>query len=198
MQDVETESLWSQVSGKCIMGSLVGVELELFNSSHTTFSEFVKQYPQGKVLKKPEKGNAGSYYERYFADSTKLGIFGRVDSFESFPAKEYVFGLRLSGKNVAVSKRYLTENSFAFIQNNPLSVLVVFDKNSNTVSAFYASGEFKNAKVVEGKIELGNTVWKAGTGVLLKGDGENLDQVPIITAFWFAWASFFPETELIE
>jgi len=63
MQDVETESLWSQISGKCIMGALVGAELELFNSSHTTFSEFVKRYPEGKVLKKPEKGNAGSYYE---------------------------------------------------------------------------------------------------------------------------------------
>jgi len=180
------------------MGALVGAELELFNSSHTTFSEFVKRYPEGKVLKKPEKGNAGSYYESYFADSAKLGIFGRVNTFDSFPAKEHVFGFRLSGKNVAVSKEYLTTKSFVFFQNSPTGVLVVFDKNSNSVSAFGVPGEFKDAKVVEGKIVLGNAVWKAGTGVLLKGDGENLDKVPIITAFWFAWASFFPETELIK
>jgi len=156
------------------------------------------------MLKKPEKGRAGSYYESYFSDSTELGVFGRVDNFERFPAKEHVFGLRLANMNVAISKEYLATKSFVFVQNSPTGVLVVFDKHSNTVSAFDVPGEFKDAVVAEGEIRLDSTVWNASKGVLIstggsiEGSGENLDQVPVITAFWFAWASFFPETELIK
>ena len=55
MQDVETGSLWSQVSGKSILGENEGKELKLFNSLHTTYEEFKKLYPEGLLLKKETK-----------------------------------------------------------------------------------------------------------------------------------------------
>ena len=88
MQDMQTQSLWSQISGECIQGKLEGTRLTLFPASQTTFAEFKRIYPNGVLLKKPEKGPEGSQYESYFADSTKMGIFGRVESFERLGADQ--------------------------------------------------------------------------------------------------------------
>ena len=112
MQDMQTQSLWSQISGECIQGELEGTRLTLFPASQTTFAEFKKIYPDGMLLKKPEKGPEGSQYQSYFADSTKMGIFGRVESFERLGAKDVVFGIRQSGRQTAVSESYLRENGF--------------------------------------------------------------------------------------
>lgn len=198
MQDLETKSLWSQIAGESIMGDMEGTKLTLFNSSHSTFAEFKKQYPHGKMLKKPEKGEAVSHYNKYFADSTRLGIFGRLDNFERLPAKAKVFGLRLAGKNIAIGKKYLSEKNYTFINNNTDNILIVYDNENNTVSAFKLTDKSENYSVSSGSITSGDMTWNAFTGERNGGEGAALEQVPVITAFWFAWASFFPETELIK
>ena len=53
MQDLETKSLWSQISGICIQGKMEGTQLKTVPFSHTTFAAFKKKYPDGKLLKKP-------------------------------------------------------------------------------------------------------------------------------------------------
>lgn len=169
MQDLETESLWSQPTGECIQGKLEGSVLSLIPAIHTTYAEFKKQYPHGQLLKKEEKGPEGAPYAEYYADSTKLGIFGRIDDYERLPGKTLVVGLRLAGGEVAVSMDYLEEHGSATVGENP-KIVVTYDSKSKTVSANQA---------------------KPGNKML--GDA-----FPVITSYWFAWASFFPETELIK
>ena len=57
---METKSMWSQVTGECISGTLDGRKLELFPAMHTTYDEFVKLYPDGLILGKPGRGYAVS------------------------------------------------------------------------------------------------------------------------------------------
>ncbi len=92
MQDLETGSLWSQINGECISGELEGKKLSPLPALHTTYSEFKELYPEGLLLKKPEKGESGSSYDSYFADPDKLGIFGRADNFQKLDGKDKVFG----------------------------------------------------------------------------------------------------------
>ena len=182
MQDLETKSLWSQISGICIWGEMEGTKLKTVPFSHTTFGAFKIKYPNGKLLKKPTDSTDkidGSSYDSYFADKERLGIFGRVDNFKRLAGKDKVYGIRFENSEFAVSERYLTKNGYAMIVSESMRVYVTFDSASLTAAAFALPDSLKLA----GKIEINNQTAKA---------------FPVISAYWFAWVSFFPETELIK
>ncbi len=200
MQDIETGSLWSQVSGKAIQGKLENKELILFPSTQTTFAEFKKLYPDGKLLKKNTKGFPNSYYESYFRDRTKLGVLGRVDNFSRLKGKEMIIGVRDSYSQTAVTKKYLKRKKICHIKK--LEVLVSLDKESNSISVFDVSlyGEKAKFKYNNNMIllEKSDLSWDSKTGKLLSGDSKNLEIKPFTTAYWFAWTSFFPDSKLIK
>lgn len=204
MQDLETKSLWSQITGECISGPREGKVLELYPSMHTTYSEFKELFPGGLLLRKPSRGEAGSHYNSYFADSTKLGIFGRADNFARLRGKDQVFGLRLSDKTIAVSKDYLIKNGFVTLADGDTPVVLSYDNNSKTAVAFALNGvdavdptklKVKGNRILPGE---GKSSWHAATGRSNSADTPNLTMIPVITAYWFAWISFFPNTELIK
>ncbi len=179
MQDLETKSLWSQISGICIQGKMEGTKLKTVPFSHTTFAAFKEQYPKGKLLKKPADGQAGSTYDSYFADKDKLGIFGRVDNFKKLAGKDKVYGIRFENSEFAVAESYLKKNGFALIVNDSKRIYLSYDESEMSVVAFALPDSLRLA----GKIEINNQTARA---------------FPVISAYWFAWVSFFPETELIK
>jgi len=204
MQDIETASLWSQISGECIQGEKEGSKLTLFPAIHTSYKEFKRLYPDGQLLKKPEKGEAMSHYDGYFKNPEKLGIFGRLNDFERLEGKAYVYGIHRDGRSVAVSQDYLARHGYAMIEVFDKPMVLTYDKDSKTAAAFQLDG-FVDLKPES--LSYGNRVlslkdtglsWSAETGKILSGKGENLRLVPAMTSFWFAWMSFFPETELIK
>ena len=182
MQDLETKSLWSQISGICIQGEMEGTKLKTVPFSHTTFAAFKKQYPNGKLLKKPADSTDkidGSTYDSYFGNKEKLGIFGRVDNFKRLAGKDKVYGIRFKNSEIAVSESYLKKNGFALIVNESQRIYVSYDESEMSVAAFALPDTLRLA----GKIEINNQTARA---------------FPVISAYWFAWVSFFPETELIK
>ncbi len=202
MQDLQTESLWSQVTGECIKGEMEGTALEQIPAIHTTFKDFAEEYPDGKLLKKPAKGKHGSGYSDYFSDESRLGIFGRADTFEKLKAKEKVYGLRLESGPAAVSENYLVWNSFALLDDEKQKIIVTYDSTGQTASAFKFPRDIEptkdKLKINNNKLSFEDNIWDINTGQNLSDNAESLTRVPLITAFWFAWASFFPETELIK
>ena len=204
MVDMETNSLWSHITGESIFGEMENKVLNLFPSSLTTFAQFKKNYPNGKLLKKSEKGESGSGYKNYFANREKLGMFGRVDNFKRLKGKDKVVGIRIGFKQGAVSEKYLYQNQFAILDNFEHAVLVTYDSAGNSFSAFSLADLTDEAIL---KINLtGQTIttsnqdlgWNAQTGNSRSGKIANLQPLPLTRSFWFAWASFFPETELIN
>lgn len=181
-----------------------GTILTLYPVFYTTYQEFRNQYPEGLLLRKPSKGKAGSYYESYFADKTKLGIFGRIDNFKRLRAKEIVFGLRLKGKEVAITKNLLREYKYKIIESSHDAVLVYFDHKTNTAMAYSLTGltydSTDDFTVNNGTITLQNKnqSWNLKNGESISVGAPPLNRIPVTTAFWFAWASFFPETELVR
>lgn len=204
IQDLQTKSLWSQISGECIQGPREGEKLAIFPAFYTTFAEFAKSYPDGLLLSKPNKGEAGSVYQDYFSDSAKIGIFGRVETFEQLEPKAKIFGVRVDNHQGAVTLEYLETNNFALLSISDRMIIVTYDKRSETVAAFNLGQVTQTGRadfsMVDSKIALGDgTVsWEAFTGKLSSGTGVDLQSVPVITAFWFAWASFFPNSDLVE
>lgn len=184
MQDVETENLWSQISGEAIQGDKKGKMLTMFKSfSHSTYGEFKKQFSNGMLLKKEKLGEAGSHYNKYMEDSTKFGIFGRADTFNKLGGKELVFGIRHGEKVVAVSKDYLIKKSYYAFKSNESTILVFYDKNSETINAFETDYKMSNGYVLN--------KWNLE-------ELKKFNPVPVVTSYWFAWISFFSETELVH
>lgn len=204
MQDRETESLWSQISGECIQGKMKGKHLNLVPSFHTTFAEFQKLYPQGLVLRKPERGDAESGYADYMGDPKKLGIFGRMDNFEKLPAKSKIYGLRLGEEQVAIAAERLTGNGWVVVTTTTPPVLVTYDTAGHTAAAFaLAAPTIASPQTISVKNNIvstdgGQTAWDARTGRVVKGTAPNLTPVPLLSAYWFAWASFFPATAVVD
>ena len=204
MQDLETKSLWSQVSGECISGPMEGSQLEQFPAIHSTYKDFKKTYPHGRLLKKPKKGETGSQYNSYFSDKSKLGIFDRADNFTRLNGKDKVIGLRLTDREVAVSNNYLSDRRFVLIPDTTTPVVLIFNSNGATVTAFLFNNVdtdyLKSLSVSNGVVSIaeGKMKWDANTGVALSEGLDDLKIKPAMTAFWFAWVSFFPETELIK
>ncbi|MCH9031317.1 MAG: DUF3179 domain-containing protein [candidate division Zixibacteria bacterium] len=203
MQDLESKSLWSQVSGKCIMGDKLGQELELFPSMMTTYAEFKQLFPDGVLLAKPEKGEQGAPYEKYFSNPDKLGMFGRANDFERLKGKDIIYGLRLAKGEVAISKAYLHDKGFAFVADSKSSIAVTFDSKSGTVAA-YLIPHSNNIQAADFLISdnrltfsVNDKTWNMKTGKSASGHGD-LSLAPILSSYWFAWVSFFPETELIK
>ncbi len=184
MQDMESKSLWSQISGEAIQGDLKGKTLTMFNNfHHSTFAEFKKEYPNGLLLKKETIGDAGSHYKSYMEDSTKFGIFNRADTFEKLGGKKLVFGIRHGEKIIAVSKDYLTKNVYYAFKSGDSTVLVIYDKDTETINAYETNYKLKDGKISHkiNQMEL-----------------KKFKSIPVVTAYWFAWISFFSDTELIN
>jgi len=206
MQDVETESLWSQVSGEAIQGPLKGSQLTLHPSSHTTFGEFKKLHPKGQLLKKPPPEHKGSRYADYFSAADKLGIFGRVDDFQRLPGKALVYGLRIGNRQVAITLERLEKDGTVVVRGGDLPVVVTFDAEGATVKAYYVPipevDKERDLKAKDGRLMLDGTAlsWSLATGKPSSDSRglEELEPLPILSSYWFAWISFFPETELIQ
>lgn len=58
LEDVDTATLWSQVTGAAVRGPLVGLSLGVVESKILSLQAFMAQYPYGEVLRLP----AGSAY----------------------------------------------------------------------------------------------------------------------------------------
>lgn len=200
MQDFETGSLWAQVLGECIRGEYEGRKLTLFASQHMAFEEFATQYPHGRLLAKPGKGPARSGYSDYFNDPGRLGIFGRANTFHRLSAKELVYGLRLGDEQVAIPVSRLTASGLIVANVTRPAVVVVYDKVSHTASAFQLPSDVSEVSVTkEGSLESATgTTWHPVTGRNLSGGAADLKVLPLLSAYWFAWVTFYPDTHLIE
>jgi len=209
LQDLQTKSLWSQISGEAIMGPMIGQSLELVPMIHLTFDEFKQRYPNGKVLRKPERGNRASTYESYYASRDQLGIFGRADTFTKLDGKDFVYGLRLKDSAVAVAASYLEEHRFAVVGTDRPVIVALSDEGGVTahelamtpgtdVAYLVAENGLLVLRTKTGGSDDSRVVLDLRTGVP-PGDSEmSLTLYPVVTAYWFAWVSFFGETELVK
>lgn len=195
MMDIETESLWLQVTGECIEGPLLGEKLKLFHSSQTSYGKYINLYPDGLLLKKEEKGFQASIYDKYYFSGNSFGIFGRQYEFDRIPQKEIVFGLRLDMFNIAITKDLLIKEKFYIISQGRQKILVIFERESDSIGAFKI--ETDNVKITDKEIIAYGKRWNNLSGKPNGGKSKALEKIPITTAFWFAWKNFFPDTRLI-
>ncbi len=123
MQDKETGSLWSHVTGECLEGEYLGTQLEMIPVVQTTWRQWSADHPATRVLEKDEEIKS-SQYEGYFADPERTGLFRTVWLQDRLPGKSLVHGLLLGTHGLAVTDAALVAGKPVEVQLDDVKIRV--------------------------------------------------------------------------
>ena len=222
MYDRQTESLFSQLIGLGVAGVLTGVELDRDPVQTFSFEDWSETHPDGLVLNRvtgQERNYGLNPYEQYDTEEREPFLFdGEVD--DRLPPKRRVVGVATADGSaaVAVDHSLLERQGVVPVSLDGRDLVAVMASSASSAldSGTIAEGRSVGStgvldpqregqtltlEVTDGRIvdvETGST-WSV-TGEALDGPlaGETLTAIPHTDPFWFAWAAFYPETEVIS
>ncbi|MES9970566.1 MAG: DUF3179 domain-containing protein [Candidatus Thiodiazotropha sp.] len=166
LYDRDTESLWSQIKMQAVSGDFKGDRLQPIALHHTSWSDWVEQYPRTQVLS-DDTGFARDYRRSPYGDyETNLAIYFPVDfTAQGYHPKERVLGVNIGGVSKAYPFVELSKTSGRIKDNvGGQNILIEYGANHKTATALNPEGK----------------------------------TIPTITAFWFAWYAFHPDTQLFQ
>jgi hypothetical protein len=212
MYDRLTKSLWSQIWGQAIAGSLTGQTLQRVPIDVTTWGQWKKLHPNTSVLSRQTGFNRDygddPYGAYYFTNDI---YFPLTHHDQRLPPKTVIVGLTVGG----VSKAYVLNSPFgqgsvAYSLENVTSPLLL-DTVGGKILLVWQYGQvvrFFNP-VINGKLltftSANGTIVDSGTGSTWNFDGhavsgplkgESMARYVSETEFWFAWAAFHPDTPI--
>ena len=220
MWDRQTESWWQQLTGEAIVGELTGKQLNLLPATIIAWADFKAGYPDGAVLSR-DTGFVREYgvnpYVGYDdADNSPFLFFDQED--ERLPAMERVAALTVGDAAVAFPFTALAERGVIRHSAGGRDIVVFFKPGvRSALDGPYiadsrevgATGVFEPA-VAGQKLtfqadgdgfvdtETGsrwNILGRATDGPLA---GQQLTPIVHANHFWFAWAAFRPDTEVVR
>ncbi len=205
MYDRTTNSLWHSLTGEPVVGELAdsGIRLTRYPVTVTTWSDWLEQHPDTTVVdintgfrrRYLDPSEVGSAYYEYRASPTAMFPTFSVD--DRVAEKDSVVGVAADGESTAfpmdtiVAERVINTRvgeADVVLLGHPLTgVIGVFERGEEQFSVSENPRE-----VVDGR---GGT-WTAGDDGLTASDGRVLPRLAARELFWFAWAAFFPGTEV--
>jgi hypothetical protein len=204
MQDKESGTLWSHITGEALAGPMRGEFLETIPSVQTTWARWYREHPDTRVLKKEEEVKS-SRYERYFRDPERFGIFNVDWLRDRMPGKSMVYGITRGPFALAVTHARLDADTLLNTRVGRDSLVVHLGKDGG-VRAFVSfadslhlsfalspqSGEIRDTET--------GSVWNLNEGTSTAGrlEGAKLAEVKVLPSFWFAWSNFYPRTDVID
>ena len=209
MNDTDTMTGWSHITGKAIMGELKDSQLQRIPSVQTTWADWFREHPDTRLLVKDEDV-LSSHYASYFADEDRAGLFRTEWLRDRMPAKEKIVGISVGPFALAVRDERLETGQVVLgsLGEEPVIVARALDGG---VRAFRTSIGDRSLTFEEGDappaddaairhhdVETGST-WDLTEGICLEGELAGQELEPIVSGvfFWFAWSSFYPNTDVI-
>lgn len=200
--DRKTESLWPQLLGKAIAGDRRGEKLETVPLVWASWENAKSVYPEAMILSR-ETGFDKSYgfdpYGSYADDAsyyqTGKPFFPLMNDDDRLDDKAVVVGLRNeTDELIAIPKSKIQEEkvveirNYVFFWDDELGAAFGYSESLGELQFTYKDGLFTAPDGGE---------WN-GRGEATSDDDCCLLPVPLIESMWFAWAAFYPETEITE
>ena len=218
MYDRQSQSWWQQFTGVGIVGKYDKVKLNTVASQVIAYRDFVKSYPQGKVLSR-ETGYNKQYGENPFRgyddiDESPFLFFDAKD--KRLPAMERVLAVSIGDKHRVYPLSHLRKQKIINDNFAGMSV-VVFSKHgmlsavdkqwiedSRTIPAAVAYNRRYNNRLLSFTMDNGrirdrqtNSSWNIlGLATAGKLKGARLSAIDNGVHFAFAWLAFRPESEI--
>ncbi|MBY4678515.1 DUF3179 domain-containing protein [Marinobacterium arenosum] len=168
LYDRQTDSLWSQILAKAVTGPVAGSKLRLLPLQQMTWQAWRQRYPQGQVLSRDT-----GFKRNYDRDPYS----GYDDSTVLFFPVEFL------------SKRYHPKERVLGITINDRQKAYPFAELART-------GQHELRDSFAGEQLLLRFDASARTGSITRLRDNQL--LPAINAFWFAWYTFYPKTEVFQ
>ena len=196
MVDIETDTLWNQLTGEAIAGLLKGTVLDRFPITVTTYGEWIAEHPDTAVLDIPGRASAsrqqneivggysyepGDAYAEYYASPDVFWPAAEVP--DVFADKDLMATLDLGGEQLAVAVD-------ALAAAGPQTFTVA----GQTVVAVPTDGGARFYGGLNAGVVLLLAVEDAGEDTLVLADGSELARLQSGHSFWFAWYANFPDT----
>ncbi len=217
MYDRKTNTLWSSLLGEPVIGPLArrDIKLEIHPVAFTTWSEWVDEHPETKVLSletgyydpsayAPED-SVESFYTDYRADTgTMFPVWERDDR---LAAKAEVLGVSVGDVHKAYSIASLNASIVLDDSIGGQDVVIIASAASSDVRVYKRGGQtfrLPPDAAVDGDrprtlIDDAGGTWTVTDAALVSADGSvSLTRLPSNVYFWFAWFAFHPVTELYE
>ncbi|MBS1252345.1 MAG: hypothetical protein MAG451_01384 [Anaerolineales bacterium] len=227
MYDRQTESWWSQVMGKAIVGELTGTQLAFVPSAIVSWGDFKATHPDGKVLSR-ETGHRRPYganpYAQYDSPGNRPFLFrGEID--ERLDAMERVVGVEFDDEAKAYAFSMLAEERVVadtvggrevvvfyypgtasaldqerIAESRDIGAAAVFDPVLDGRQLTFGVDEEDGVGGTPSIVddETGSTWNVLGEATSGPLAGEALTPIVHGNHFWFAWAAFNPETAIFE
>jgi len=184
MVDLQTDTLWNQLTGEAIAGSLAGTVLERFPLTVTTYGAWIEEHPDSGIVAIPTgfpfTYQPGDAYAEYFASADVWYPIAGVP--DTFGEKDQVATVDIDGAQLAVGVDALDAGGPQVIELGGRTLVAVGTGGGARIYA--APGP--DIDVV--------TIAAAGEEALILADGSSLPRIQSGQSFWFAWYLNFPDT----
>lgn len=220
LYDRETGSFWQQFTGEAVAGPLLGVvgRLKKIYADIVPWGSWKRWHPGGRVLARPEEVKFGrrkvevstERYEEYPYGEYQLrewvgyGVDVEQLNLRGLFSKRRIIGVKVNQEAKAYVESRLWEVKIAHDRIDEEDILLVLNPGEE-VKAFKRKPysleqslkfELTDSKLVD--LQTG-TLWDF-QGKPVKGElasqTSGLEEIPITSAYWFAWLLFHPETGL--
>jgi hypothetical protein len=210
MYDDLTGSLWSQILGTAVRGPQTGTRLSLRPSTITTWRRWRGEHPDTEVLLPPPASNTitGERETRNY-DTNPYDDYGNIERVgigfndsvdDRLHPKTPVVGVATD----AVARAYpfpAVRDAGGVVNDRVGDLPVVVAAADNTLYAYVrrVDGETLTFSRDGDALAAGGSRWTVASGRAVDGphEGTTLSRANDRSAmFWFAWADFFPETEI--
>jgi len=204
MFDKATQSLWSTIEGKPVVGPLVAENIEL--ATHpvvtTTWGEWQKQHPTTKVLSLETGHNRnyaeGAAYQAYFATDNLMFPVPQLD--KRLANKAEVLIVRAPNYQedpLAISIAYLKKKGWYQGRIDKTNIIVLADKSG--AARAYSAADFSFSTYKKGVLkDAQGQTWMILEDYLQGPNQERLERLPAHNIFWFAWFNSYQETRLVK
>ncbi len=194
MQDKETDSYWSIMTGDALAGEYRGTRLvELPYGSKMTWEAWKAEHPNTWILSVDGvEHDDNNPYDNYF--SGEEGFRGMEAADDRLPTKEPIYTFQLEGQAYAVPfARFTGGATFEAGERR------IFLYRPKDVAIFYSTVAFVST---EGGFEQREGVWHHASGAAFDPEQERFaGDVPRLDgfdSFWYNWSLTHPETKLLQ
>lgn len=217
MYDRQSETWWQQFTGEGLVGDYAGEQLTFLPSQVIAWADFKSRFPDGDVLARPaaNRSYGANPYVGYDSSADPFLFRGGPDP--RLPATERVAGLTTADTAKAwpfalLAERGVVKDEFdgrpivlfhkagttsaldarQIREGKDVGAVAIFDPTVDGQTLSFSandSGTFTDTETQS----TWNILGEAIAGPLA---GTRLIQLVHFDHFWFAWAAFFPNTEL--
>lgn len=196
MQDKETDSYWSIMTGDSIAGQHKGTRLrELPVGKKAQWKEWVAEHPDTLVLSVDgvEEGDYG--YEEYFESDEGFGGLEASDA--RLATKQPIYSFQIDGKAYAVpftafegGAAFRIKGAGEIFLYRPADVAIFYSTHAFQSSGFEnRDGHWHDAA--------SGARFDPGKGVFEGGQGASPSRLPGFDTFWYNWSLIHPDTEIL-